>query len=228
MALAIDRGAEDAIFAELERLGLGLTAISEERGEVTVAGGGPLRVVIDPVDGSLNAKRELPLYCVSIAVADGSAMRDVEFGYVANVASGEEWWARAGEGAHAGDERLEGGGGGERLELLAVESADPRRVAEAAEALAATGASRLRMIGSIALSLCWVAAGRVDAMLSLRACRSIDAAAGQLIVREAGGSVSFPEAGGESLDAALDLEMRSRVVAGANPALFHIAAEVEP
>ena len=46
---------------ELEQLGAPLTAVSEERGEVTFRGGGPTRVVIDPVDGSLNAKRGLPV-----------------------------------------------------------------------------------------------------------------------------------------------------------------------
>src|SRR5436190_22527130 len=74
MALVIDRAAEDAIFAELEALGLPLTAISEERGQVELGGGGPVHVVIDPVDGSLNAKRGLPFACVSIAVASGPTM----------------------------------------------------------------------------------------------------------------------------------------------------------
>jgi myo-inositol-1(or 4)-monophosphatase len=83
----------------------------------------------------------------------------------------------------------------------------------------------MRMIGSIALSLCYVAAGNADAMLSLRVCRSIDAAAGQLIVTEAGGTVAFPDVADGELGAGLDLDMRSRVVAGTTPALFEIAAE---
>src|SRR3954468_4930090 len=67
VALVIDRAAEDAIFAELESLGAPLTVISEERGTVGLAGGGPVHVVVDPIDGSLNAKRGLPFACVSIA-----------------------------------------------------------------------------------------------------------------------------------------------------------------
>src|SRR5919112_317493 len=65
-AYVIDRAAEDAVFREIEALGVPLTAISEERGEIEVAGGGAVRIVIDPVDGSLNAKRGLPFACVSI------------------------------------------------------------------------------------------------------------------------------------------------------------------
>src|SRR3954468_15236121 len=77
--LAVDKAAEDAIFAELEAFGVPLVAVSEERGEVPIGGGSDAaRVVIDPVDGSVNAKRALPFACVSIAVASGPRMDDVE------------------------------------------------------------------------------------------------------------------------------------------------------
>ena len=56
-------------------------------------------------------------------------------------------------------------------------------------------AYRLRVVGSIAITAAYVAAGRFDAMLSLRPCRSVDAAAAQLIVREAGGAVAFGDRG---------------------------------
>ena len=217
MALVIDRAAEDAVFAELEALGRPLTVISEERGEIALAGGGRVHVVVDPVDGSLNAKRGLPFYCVSIAVAGGPNMGDVEVAYVLDLGTGEEWWAGRGRGAHRNGDRLA------RLEpapleILAIESAHPMTVAVAAEALAATGADRLRALGSIALSLCSVAAGRADAMVSLRPARSVDAAAAQLVVREAGGSVAFSDAGPDPLAASLSLNMRSRVAAAATPA----------
>jgi myo-inositol-1(or 4)-monophosphatase len=74
---------------------------------------------------------------------------------------------------------------------------------------------RVRVIGSIALSLCYVAAERFDGMASVNVCRSVDAAAGQLIVREAGGFVSFLGYGG--VEAPLSLDERYRVVAAANP-----------
>ena len=227
MALAIDRAVEDAVLAELERFGVGARVVTEERGEVEVAGGGPVVIVVDPIDGSLNAKRAMPHHALSIAVAAGNSMADVELGYVAALdASGEEWRARRGEGAWLGDERLDLSRTLGRLEVLGVESARPELVAQAAERLSASGASRLRMIGSIALSLCYVGAMRFDAMLSLRTCRSVDAAAAQLVVREAGGVVSFPDAGGEDLSAGLDLGMRSRVLAAPTPELLARAAEV--
>jgi len=219
MSLAIDRAVEDAVLSEIGSLGLGVTAVSEERGLVPIAGGGDVLVVLDPIDGSLNAKRGLPPFALSIAVSAGATMGDVVFGYVAALSSEEEWWATAGEGAFLDGERLTLASD-RGLEILGVESAHPRTVADAAETLAATGARRLRIIGSIALSLCHVASARFDAMISLRPSRSVDAAAGQLIVREAGGTAAFPDVADGELGASLKLDMRSRVVAAPSAEVF--------
>ena len=213
MALVIDRAAEDAVFAELEALGAPLTAISEERGEVELAGGGPTRVVIDPVDGSLNAKRGLPFAAVSIAVADGPRMGDVRVGYVAELDPARDWWAVRGGGAFRQGRRLARLEPGE-LEVLGLETTWPAAVAEAAPVIGALEARRVRGFGSVAVTLCLVAAGQLDAMISLRDVRSVDAAAGQLLVSEAGGAVSFPTGD------ALDIEMRSRVIAARDRALL--------
>ena len=213
--LAIDRAAEDAVFAELEALDGGLTAISEERGEVAVNGGGPLRVVIDPLDGSRNARRGVPLYALSLAVAEGPAMADVTFAYVHDFGSDEDWWAQRGSGAFLEGSPLQAAGGDES-ELLGLEHSHSAEVADAAAGLAAAGATRLRALGSVAMSLCWVAAGRLDAMLTLSQTRSVDVAAGQLLVRESGGRVAFPEGG--DLQAPLALDMRTRVLAAGGEA----------
>jgi myo-inositol-1(or 4)-monophosphatase len=216
--LVIDEAAEDLVFAELDRLhasGRRFVAISEERGEVDY-GDPAVRVVIDPIDGSLNAKRGLPHHCLSIAVAEGGTMADVVFGYVHDLGPDEEWVASRGAGAYldgraldtAPRERRADGG---KLEVLGIESADPRWVAEAADDLRDI-AHRLRALGSIAISLCQVAAARFDGMATLKRCRAVDAAAGQLIVREAGGLVAFT--GYEDpLAAPLDLVPRSPVIA---------------
>src|SRR3954451_14944379 len=216
--LEIDEAAEDVIFAELSGLheaGGPLPAVSEERG--VVAFGSPdLRVVIDPIDGSVNAKRGLPHFALSVAVADGPTMADVVFGFVRDFGPEEEWVAWRGRGAQLDGTLLDPGLGERRtgdgkLEVLGVESADPRWVVQSADALAET-AHRLRAIGAIAVSLCQVAAARFDAMASLKRCRAVDAAAAQLIVREAGGHVAFV-AYDDPLAAPLDLEPHSPVIA---------------
>ncbi|HXE45336.1 MAG TPA: inositol monophosphatase family protein [Conexibacter sp.] len=216
--LVIDDGAEHAVFAQLDALhaaGHRFTAVSEERGEV-VYGDSGIRVVIDPIDGSLNAKRLLPHYALSIAVADGPTMADVAFAYVYDFGAREEWTATRGQGAQLDGIPLdpslpERRARDDRLELLGIEQADPRHIAAAGEELQAI-ARRVRVIGAIAVTLCQVAAARLDGMASLLNCRAVDAAAAQLIVREAGGCVAFPRCD-EPLAAPLDVAARSPVVA---------------
>jgi myo-inositol-1(or 4)-monophosphatase len=103
-AIVIDRAAEEVIFAlldELHRAGHRFAAVSEERGEVDFGGDGVV-VVIDPIDGSMNAKRGLSHHAVSIAVADGLTMGDVAFGYVYDFGVREEWSAKRGAPRRAG------------------------------------------------------------------------------------------------------------------------------
>jgi myo-inositol-1(or 4)-monophosphatase len=220
IALVIDRAAEDAIFRELEALGQPMTVISEERGHVDLHGGGPTTIVVDPIDGSRNAKRGIPAYSVSIAVADGPTIGDVKFAFVHDLALDEDWHAAPGQGAFLNGERLNPLPADAELEILALEIIHPALVVKSADALAATGAQRLRALGSFALALCWVAAGRYDGLATLAASRSVDFAAGQLIVREAGGVVAMPDAGGEVATTSLDLATRTRVHAAANPAML--------
>jgi myo-inositol-1(or 4)-monophosphatase len=220
--LVIDERAEDVVFAELDALhaaGARFTAVSEERGIVDY-GADDVRVLIDPIDGSLNAKRGMSHYALSIAVADGPTMADVAFGFVYDFGPGEEWSARRGEGAWLDgrridapqpERRLDDG----RLEMIAIESSDPRWMAPAIEALSAN-VYRVRAIGSIAISLCQLAPTRVDGMLTLWRTRAVDVAAAQLIVRETGALVDFP-AFEEPLGAPLDLAPHSPVVAARTP-----------
>jgi myo-inositol-1(or 4)-monophosphatase len=216
--LAIDRRCEDIVFAELDALaaqGASFVAVSEERGEVSFGGGGTTRVVIDPIDGSLNARRTIPSHSLSIAVASGSSMADVEFGFVHDFGADEEFVARRGEGAMLGDAVVRVSAPAEKLEVVGLESAQPEWSLPALQALAGK-AYRLRVVGSIAITASYVGAGRFDAMLSLRSCRSVDAAAAQLIVREAGGSVAFGDLSLEQ--ATLDLDARYPIAAGCDPA----------
>jgi myo-inositol-1(or 4)-monophosphatase len=231
--LEIDNLAERVVLAELDQLreeGYGFVAFSEERGEVDY-GDKRVRVIVDPIDGSLNAKRRIPHHALSIAVAHGNTMADVEFGFVHDFGAGEEWWAQRGEGAWLGGARLDPGLPERRtragkLEVVGIESADPRWLEARLEQLIAT-AYRLRALGSIAVTLCHVASARFDGMVSLRRSRGVDAAAGQLIVREAGGLVCFPGLG-EPLAAPLDAAPRAPVVAARSEAALRELERVAP
>lgn len=217
---AIDQAAEEAILARIsEAAG---AVVSEEIGRV---GGHALPLlVVDPIDGSLNAKRGIPFFSLSIAVAEGETMDDVVFGFVHDFGSREEWTARRGEGAWLNGEALGAVKPKEEVEILSFEATLTSLVARDAPKVAGL-AHRLRIIGSLALSLCHLAAGRVDAVCSLKAARSVDIAAAQLLCRELGLVIELFDVEEPFGAAPLDLEQRSRLVAaGSQPVCERLAA----
>jgi myo-inositol-1(or 4)-monophosphatase len=215
---AIDDAAERMVVERLERLhegGESFTLVSEELGERRFGDGGSTWVIVDPVDGSVNAKRGIPFFALSIAVAEGPTMGAVTFGYVYDFGSREEWTATRGEGARLNGAPLARELPKEEIEILVFEATKTVSVADRVGAMVGL-AERLRIMGSLAISLCHLAAGRVDAVCSLKGARSVDIAAAQLLVRECGLAIDLPEA--PPFEAApLDLEGRSRVVAAASP-----------
>jgi len=103
------------------------------------------------------------------------------------------------------------------IEILSFEGTTAPAIAERiGDVVGLVG--RVRVLGSLALSLCHLAAGRVDAVCSLKPARSVDIAAAQLLVRECGLAIELfddPPFGA----APLDLVQRSRVAAAATPEL---------
>src|SRR5579862_238931 len=107
--LVLDQDAETIVLAELEAIskeGYDFQALSEERGVIDY-GDSAIHVIIDPVDGSLNAKRDACHYSLSIGVADGPTARDVAFGFVHDFGAREQWWAYRGGGAFLDGKRLD-------------------------------------------------------------------------------------------------------------------------
>ena len=218
--VAVDQAAELAIVDVLERLheaGESFMLVSEELGERRFGDDPALWVVLDPIDGSLNAKRGIPHFSLSLAVADGPTMGDVFYGYVYDFGTGEEWTAQRGTGAFLNGTPLGAERPKDRIEILAFEATRTALVAEKAAAVAPI-AYRLRIMGSLAIALCNLAAGRIDGVCSLKPARSVDIAAGQLLARECGLAVQlFDSPPFES--APLDVKARSRVVAAGTPEL---------
>src|SRR5262249_29281054 len=186
---AIDAAVERAVVARFDGAAGDFTLVSEELG---VRRGGPVWVVLDPVDGSINAKRGLPFFSLSVAIAEGGTMGDVTFGYVYDFGTGEEWTAERGGGAKLNGAPLSGEPPKDRIEILSLEATRTDLVAKHTPPLVGL-VHRLRVFGSLAISLCHLADGRVDAVCSLKAARSVDIAAGQLLVRERGYAIELFE-----------------------------------
>jgi myo-inositol-1(or 4)-monophosphatase len=217
---AIDQAAEDAIVARFRDLDV--TIVSEEVGRV---GNGATLVVVDPIDGSINAKRGIPFFSFSIAIAEGGeSMDDVVFGFVHDFGTGEEWTATRGGGAQLNGEPLGAILPKYTLDILAFEATQTELIARDAPKIVGV-AQRLRIMGSLALSLCHLAAGRLDGVCSLKGARSVDIAAAQLLVRELGIAIELFDNDVPFGEAPLDLEGRSRVAAAGSEVLMRRIAD---
>ncbi|MGI5939778.1 MAG: inositol monophosphatase family protein [Thermoleophilia bacterium] len=239
--LEIDRACEEAMHEVLVGSAPSSYRLVSEESGISGPEDATWRVVVDPLDGSLNAKRGLEPFCASVAVAAGPTLGDVTVGYI------EDYMRPHALGAvkHSGlmevvlpdtpdSTNSEGGAIGEvrvqaveldqsrfrndLVEVVLLEAGRPDHhhfCYQDLNAFAVNGEGcdiRVRQIGSLALSLCYVAVGIADILVAAVRSRSVDIAAGLLILSEAGGGAAA--LGGEDLfDQPLDLEKRCAFIA---------------
>ena len=189
--LELDARAERVVFSELANLGgrgETFSVLSEEAGLRSFGADYPL-VLVDPVDGSLNARQGVPLFGLMLAVLDGPTLADTYAGLVLNLNTGEEWKAVRKQGAWRNGQAVQvlPRSGGSRLDLLGLESTP--RALKAAQPLV-EHSSKIRVLGSMAISIALTSAGAFDAFCAPIPIRVFDTAASLLILQETGGVAS--------------------------------------
>ncbi|WP_280253398.1 inositol monophosphatase family protein [Nocardia abscessus] len=203
-ATDLDYRIQDHIGGHLGDATPGIGFLGEELDEVSLDSTGGYLWVLDPIDGTSNFIHGLPLCAVSLAlVHDGEPV----IGVVSAPFLGLEYYAAAEQGAWGNDKPIKASNAetlnraivsiGDYAVGWGAEPKNQRRIALTA-ALAAT-VERVRMFGSAALDLVWVAEGRTDACVMLSN-KPWDTAAGVLIAREAGAVVLDSAARRHSLD----------------------------
>lgn len=193
---AIDLVADAVALRELAGTDLGV--LSEESGR-TGPTDSAYTVVLDPVDGSTNASRDLPYWCTSICALgpDGP-----EVALVVNQATGTRWSAIAGRGATRN---------GEPIRASDVTTIEDSFVSVSSVPAHPLGWKQCRILGSTALSLCDVASGAFDASFDVESANAPwDYLGGLLIASEAGASLR--DAQGRRLDVA-DPDARRQIIA---------------
>ena len=221
--MEVDRAAEAVVFAELaaaaER-GERFSILSEESGHRSLGADYPL-VLVDPVDGSLNAKQGIPVFGIMLALLDGPTVDDTVAGCVLNLVTGESWAAIRKQGAWRAGTPLQvlPSSQGDRIELLGLEIS-PRGLAAARPLMERS--NKIRILGSMALAIAHTAAGGFDAFCAPTPVRVFDMAASLLVLSEAGGVAS--DLHGKSLRSLeCTLETRTSLLCAPNQ-LLHAAA----
>jgi myo-inositol-1(or 4)-monophosphatase len=165
------------------------------------AGERPRTWIVDPLDGTSNYAHGIPFACTSVAVRD---VEGLAAGAILDPFRGELFTAQRGGGAWLGGERLsvsETPALDRALVCTGVQSDDAAAVASFARRVEqlVTRCRAVRWLGSPALCLAYVAAGRVDAFLERDGTYAWDIAAGGLMVTEAGGRLEDLDGGPPNL-----------------------------
>ncbi|WP_376100059.1 inositol monophosphatase family protein [Roseomonas sp. CCTCC AB2023176] len=192
-----DLRAEQALREELKRARPGFAFLMEESG----ASGDESwewRWVVDPLDGTTNFLHGIPHWCISVGIEKrvSDTASEIAAGVIYNPASDELFWAEKGRGAFLNDKRLRVSARREMEEALFATGIPFKKVTRKAEFSATLArlmpqVAGVRRFGSAALDLAWVAAGRYEGYWELGLNRW-DCAAGIIMVREAGGTVTAP------------------------------------
>lgn len=216
----IDVVAEEKVIEVLKNTGRSVTLVSEEIGELKI-GKKPSEAifVVDPLDGTTNALKNIPFYGISLAIADSSVktlnlltLQDIEMGFVKNLATGDLYEAVKGKGASLNNENIIPSSK-ENIEGSLI-GAYVRGAMDKMNKICKT-VRRMRLLGSVAIELCYVADGTYDAFLDIRGnLRVVDIAAAKLIVEEAGGIITNEH--GNSLNNKLNVIERTSIVAAGN------------
>jgi len=232
----IDLLAEEKVVEVLEDAGRPVTLISEEIGEFKI-GKGPSEAVfvVDPLDGTRNAIKNIPAYGISIAVVDPSGtsnsvtdlskltISDVEIGFVKNFATGDIYNAQKGMGAFLNGNKISPS---PRTDVSgsSIGAYIYRAEMSKIDKLCKTVRS-MRILGSVAIELCYVADGTYDAFLDVRGnLRIVDISAAKLIIEESKGFVTDENC--KPLKSGLNVLDRTSIVASCNKNIHREIIEI--
>lgn len=212
----IDLIAEKTVIGVLKKRGVDATIIGEECGRIEGKKG---FVIMDGIDGTANATRGIPFYCCSLAYATEFRLSDVTEAAIIDLVTGDLYHASKGKGAYLNGKRIRAKKGSDELTVgMNVSGIGPDVVAKLSPVMSRT--KHARQLGAIALELCFLARGRLDASVDLRGkIRPTDIAAAYLIVKEAGGQMHSGE-GRELGTEDFGVDTRLSLVATANKKTF--------
>ncbi len=184
-----DHASEKAIFEIIQQDFPGHFILSEESGEIIMDS--EYKWIIDPIDGTVNFANGIPICCVSVGLEHNGK---IIMGAVYNPMMNEFFFAEKGKGSTMNDKKIMVGQQNEVIKSC-LATGFPYTYPdtlygplEVFDWLIRNGVA-VRRLGSAALDLCWVAAGRFDGFYE-HELNAWDSAAGFLIVEEAGGKVT--------------------------------------
>ena len=214
----IDLLAEAIVIRNLEAKNASCTLISEECGVRKIGKCCSDYVVLDSIDGTTNATRNIPFVSTSIAHATSGFLNDVDVALVKDLYNGINFTAKKRKGAFQDKKPLSSStvdtlGKAIIAVDLSCQEKLPALINKILPILCKT--LKIRIMGSTALEVCYVASGALDAFLDFRGrTRATDLAAAYLILQESGGIIVTPN--NEDLNIPLKADARTAFLSAAN------------
>jgi myo-inositol-1(or 4)-monophosphatase len=202
------------------------TIIGEECGRIEGKKG---FVIMDGIDGTTNATRRIPFYCCSLAYADEFRLSAVKHAAIIDLVTGDLYHASKGRGAFLNGRRIkarEAAGDDDDAAIIGMNVSGIEQCIINRLSPVMSKANHVRQLGAIALEMCLLARGQLDASIDLRGkIRPTDIAGAYLIVKEAGGHVYSGD--GKELDAELGVDTHVSLAAVANDKMYRELADAD-
>ncbi|MEM3754161.1 MAG: inositol monophosphatase family protein [Candidatus Bathyarchaeia archaeon] len=217
----LDYKAEKAIIETLKKCEVSCILVSEESGIKKIGKSPKEFLIVDPIDGTLNALKGIDFYCTSLAVSKNQFLSGVYAGLVMNIVNGDVYYGEKNKGACLNKKTIHTSTIKDLEDsIIGVDVCflkDEFIVKKLLKFL--KKANHTRYFGANALELCQIANGLIEAFIDLRKrLRVTDIAAAQLIIKEAGGLVTSLD--GKELDSRISLKERISLIATANEHLL--------
>ncbi|MCL7387794.1 MAG: inositol monophosphatase [Thaumarchaeota archaeon] len=221
-----DVTSEKAIIDVLKDAIPGITILSEEAGLLGDPDNSEYLAIVDPVDGTVNLKQDLPFYSAAVAISKGEKFSDIIAAGIINLVNGEVIIAN------------------EKCVYINGKPAKPSNISSLSDAVIsfdlkvfkhgeklskfaeriASKARYARFMGSAALETAYVGCGRLDCFLALNGVRVVDMAAAAYIVTRSGGAVKCLDGSLENLNLLYTGDVK--YVAAANDKLLKELIEI--
>ena len=224
----VDLVAEKAVMDTIKKHNFNPTIIGEECGRIEGDDG---FLIMDAIDGTTNAIRNIPFYCCSLAYADDYKLSSIVDAAVIDLVSGDLYHASKNKGAYMNGNRInvrkdshdsiQTNQNKDIIIGMNISGVSEDLIARVSKVICK--ANHARHFGANALELCYFARGHMDAYIDLRSkIRSTDMAAAYLIVKESGGKIYSIE--GSELDSQLGVKNTMSFLAVVDENMFNMFA----
>jgi fructose-1,6-bisphosphatase/inositol monophosphatase family enzyme len=213
--LKLDQDLENLVIKKLNSEKVGKLLVTEEGGEIELQGNDEGIFILDPLDGSNNFLRDVPVYALAISFSKTRSWNDVSHSYVIDLIKGDEFFAVHKKGAWMNDKKIFTSREGNIENCILEFDGSNKDYEKAFEILKKV--KDIRRFGANALGLCYLANGAHHIFLNFKPISIVHT--GALKIAEEAGAI-ITDFSGKPLDSRLSIKNSISFLCCANKNLY--------